>query len=163
MIPVRTVAPADPIVTLSDLKLHLRIDYDDDDALIGSYLAAAAAWLDGYRGVLGRCVMPQTWQVVYGAAGTYRLPFPDVQTVTASAGTATLSSDCLGPLVTVTEAATVTMTVQCAPDILASVQQIVRLLVAHWFQNREAVSDGTMSEIPLSVDALLAPIRWVRV
>lgn len=36
-----------------------------------------------------------------------------------------------------------------------------RLLVAHWFANREAVSDGKMAlmEVPLTVDRLLQPHR----
>lgn len=163
MTPVRTAAPADPVVSLQDLKAHLRVDSDDDDMLITAYQAAAVGWLDGYRGVLGRCIMPQTWAVTYDAPGTYRLPFPGVQAVEADAGTATLSHDALGSLVTLTEAATVTLTAKAPDDILASVQMIVKLMVGHWYANREAVTQGSFAELPMAVNALLAPIRWVRI
>jgi len=35
------------------------------------------------------------------------------------------------------------------------------LLVAHWYEHREAVSDAAgMKALPLAVDALLGPYRW---
>lgn len=34
-------------------------------------------------------------------------------------------------------------------------KQVCRLLVAHWYANREAVSDAPKSEVPLAVRALL--------
>lgn len=39
------------------------------------------------------------------------------------------------------------------------VRTAMLLLVGHWFANREAVSDKSLSEIPLAVNALLQP--WV--
>lgn len=41
----------------------------------------------------------------------------------------------------------------------ADILQPVRLLVGHFYLNREAVSSGQMVEIPLGVKALLAPHR----
>lgn len=37
--------------------------------------------------------------------------------------------------------------------------QAVRLLVAHWYNNREAVAAGAMNPVPFGVDRMLAPYR----
>lgn len=42
-----------------------------------------------------------------------------------------------------------------APE--ACVQTVILMLVAHWYENREAVSAVSMGTVPLAVDALLAP------
>lgn len=34
------------------------------------------------------------------------------------------------------------------------------LLIAHWYQSREAASDVPQSKRPLAVDALIGPYRW---
>lgn len=39
------------------------------------------------------------------------------------------------------------------------VRTAMLLLVGHWFANREAVSDKSLSEIPLAVNALLQPYK----
>jgi hypothetical protein len=164
MIPRRVTAPTDQIVSLSDMKAHLRVMHDDEDLLISSLIDAATAHMDGWRGVLGRCIMSQQWAVDCPGAGCWRMPFPDVLSVAASAGTATLTHDSLGSIVSLSEAATVTMTVQMPLDALPAVQAVVKLLVAHWFEQREAVTAAaTMVTVPMAVDALLAPIRWVKI
>jgi hypothetical protein len=162
-VPVRVTPPATAVVLLADLKEHLRVDHADDDALITAYEAAAVAYLDGWRGILGRCILSQQWAVTYGEAGTYRLPLPDVSEVSVDAGTATLEADCLGALVTITEAATVTMTCEMPEDALPTVQMAIKLLVGHWYQNREAASDTRIEDAPLAFNALIAPLRWVGV
>lgn len=48
-------------------------------------------------------------------------------------------------------------------DTLDAVRLIVRLLVGHWYENREASTAGSLKDTPLAVNALLAPIRWTRV
>lgn len=161
MPPVRVTPPAAPVVPLDDLKAHLRVDHADDDALIAAYEAAAVSYLDGWRGIMGRCILSQQWAVTYGEAGTYRLPLPDVLEVTVDAGAATLEADCLGALVTITEAATVTMTCEMPEDALSTVQMAIKLLVAHWYQNREAASETRIEDAPLAFNALIGALRWV--
>lgn len=41
----------------------------------------------------------------------------------------------------------------------ASIDQAMLLLVAHWYANREAVSDSAMTEVPFGVRHLLQPYR----
>ncbi len=63
--PVRTVAPAETPVSLAEVKAHLRIDAAEEDTLLDSYLAAAVSRLDGWSGVLGRCLVTQTWRASF--------------------------------------------------------------------------------------------------
>lgn len=166
-VPVRVTAPASPVVELGDLKAALRVDDDDSDELIAAYERAAVAHLDGYRGILGRCILEQQWQVSYPAGGSYRLPFPDVTAVSAigagaSALPAEVSQDTLGSVVTIPDAATVTLTACLPEDALDIVRQAIRMLVGHWYANREAVVTGTTATaLPMAVHDLLDPIRSV--
>lgn len=85
--PRRTVAPAVDMVSTAELKLHCRIEQDDneDDALLASLISAAIGYLDGLSGISGRCLVNQTWQQGFSCwpgRGVLRLPFPDVSSVT---------------------------------------------------------------------------------
>lgn len=164
MNPVRVTAPASPVVAVADLRAHLRVDQDFDDLVIEAYEAAAVALLDGYRGILGRCILEQEWAVTYDQAGTYRLPLPDVSAVVAVDAdsdpvVATLTHDGMGSCVEIEAAATVTMTCALPAESLPVVVMAVKLLVGHWYANREAVAAGSMSEVPLAFDALVSPLR----
>lgn len=80
MTPALVTAPAELPVTIGEAKAQLRVDHFDDDALISGLIASAVDHLDGYRGVLGRAIITQTWRV--GARRWHPvmpLPFPDVQ------------------------------------------------------------------------------------
>ena len=54
-------APIAEPITLTETKAHLRVDNTDEDTLITGLIAAATAFLDGKDGMLGRCLVPQTW------------------------------------------------------------------------------------------------------
>lgn len=77
--PVRTTPPSGQVVSVADAKKHLRVYHVDDDEMIATLVAAAEQELDGYAGLLGRCLLTQTWSVTFpNWAAFYRLPFPDV-------------------------------------------------------------------------------------
>ena len=62
------IAPPDDLPASLDLaKLHLRVDHDDDDVLISSLISAAVDHLDGWTGVLGRCLVEQVWRQDFDA------------------------------------------------------------------------------------------------
>lgn len=162
MTPRVLIPPSGPLVGIADLRAHLRIDFSDDDAQIVALEKAAVAHLDGWRGILRRCIQSQTWQVDYPAAGVHRLPFGDVTNVEASAGTADLRQDARGSFVTLSEAATVTLTVEAPADVREIATIAVKMLVAHWYETREAATGGALAPTPLAVDRLLTPVRAVR-
>lgn len=113
--PVLVTPPAALPVDLADVKAHLRIDTAEEDQLIDTYLTAAVARLDGWKGVLGRCLVTQTWRQSFSewpASGILRLPLAPVASITSvkysdagnveqtvSNSNYTLSTDTLGPYV----------------------------------------------------------------
>lgn len=158
MNPIRVTPPASPVVALAALKEHLRVVGEHDDAHITALEQAAVAHLDGWRGVLGRCILPQQWQVAYTGAGVWRLPFPDVTEVSAVDGDgnaveATLSQDAISSIVTLETAAVVTLTAALPEDAL----EAVRLAIMVWVQ---AHYDGL--DVPNAFFALIEPIRVIR-
>lgn len=165
MTPTRVTPPAGPVVSLADLKAHLRVVGDHDDAQITALEAACVAHLDGWRGVLGRCILPQQWQVSYPGAGVWPLPFPDVTAVEAIDGAgdpvdAVLSHDSLGSCVEIGEAATVTLTAALPEDALASVQMAIKV----WVKARYDDAEGpAMVAADAAFQALIGALRWVKV
>jgi uncharacterized phiE125 gp8 family phage protein len=74
--------PAERMVTLDEAKAHLRVDHDDDDALIEAYILAAEQRIDGPRGICGRCFQPQKLRVAFHSFGEcIELPFPPLISV----------------------------------------------------------------------------------
>jgi uncharacterized phiE125 gp8 family phage protein len=45
-------------VSLDEVKAHLRLDIDDDDAYLAGCVTAARYWVEGQT---KRCILPQTW------------------------------------------------------------------------------------------------------
>lgn len=75
-------APTEPIVTLDEMKRHLRVDHTDDDELIEAYTAAAEARIDGPNSITGRCF--RVWRLrllLPMFAVRIPLPFPPVVSV----------------------------------------------------------------------------------
>lgn len=170
MTPVLVTAPTADVVDLYDMKLHLRVDHNDEDPLIASLIAAAVAHLDGYSGILGRAIMPQTWAQEWECAGPYRLALPDVSSIVVTVDGSPVDdlSTTLTPLglvvsVGVSGALTrIEYTCAMPQRLLPAVQAAVKLLVGNWYAAREASGDA-LAPIPLAFDALIAPLRRVRV
>ena len=53
----------DDVLTVAEAKQHMRVDFDDDDGLIGGYIATAIQSIDGRDGWLGRALGEQTWEL----------------------------------------------------------------------------------------------------
>lgn len=69
--PVLATAPTTTPVTLAEAKVHLRVNAEDgegqlleneDDGLITALIQAATDHLDGWTGILGRCLVEQEWR-----------------------------------------------------------------------------------------------------
>ena len=82
---VLVTPPVDPPVGLEEAKAHLRIDDAHTDRLLEQCLEAAAGYLDGRFGVLGRALNAQTWRLDTAAPdhqGKVALDLPPVTAVT---------------------------------------------------------------------------------
>lgn len=185
-------APADLPVSVAEAKLHCRIDHADDDAFIEAAIGAAVSLLDGWRGILGRALMPQTWDLIFDRfpGGPIEIPLPpvasvenvnyvdpDTETETVLASTA-FAVDLVSPNAWVVPGDAgwpATMdTINAvrvrfiagyadAAAVPARIRLAIKLLVAHWYANRETVNIGNISsELPLTVAALIAPERVIR-
>jgi uncharacterized phiE125 gp8 family phage protein len=190
--PVLVTPPADTPVSLAEAKANCRVDADntDEDGLISSLISAATSMLDGYSGILGRCLVTQTWQVTADSfSRCIRLPFPatDVaievrdssgSTDVVSASDYSLLQDERGSYIRfnddysyptdLAEVAAVSIELEAGygdpADVPAAIRQAILLLVAHWFANREAVNVGNItSALPFAVDALITPFRRIGV
>lgn len=191
--PVLITAPAADVVTFDEASIWLRGDgVTDEKALVEALIASATAYLDGWGGVLGRCLINQVWAVPYKEwSRELRLPFPNVSAATvkyydannaeqtvAGADMAVLQ-DARGSYVRLSDdyafpnlyddrddAVNITLTAGYgdeAADVPAPIHTAILLMVAHWFHNREAVADSALAELPMGVSALIAPYRRIGV
>lgn len=82
--PVLVTLPSIKPVTLIEAKAWLDIGYNEKDTVITGLIAAATAHLDGWTGILGRCLCEQTWRQDFdGFARCLRLPFAPVISITS--------------------------------------------------------------------------------
>jgi uncharacterized phiE125 gp8 family phage protein len=192
--PIRISPPAAKPVSLVEAKSAAKVDIDDDDVLIDGMIDAAISHLDGWSGVLGRCLINQGWRLSlcdWPACRFIRLPFPDVSAVTVkyfdadnaeqtvSGSLVQLLDDELGTFVRFSDdfafpsvfddrgdGVKVEFTAgygESATDVPQSIRTAILLMVAHWYNNREASTEGQQSEIPFGASALIAPFRRVGV
>lgn len=82
--PVRITPPA-PLLTLSNFKGNARIEHWEEDPDLIPMLEAAVEHLDGWEGVLGRCLVMQTWRQDFAFwARRMPFPFPNVSSATVT-------------------------------------------------------------------------------
>lgn len=187
--PVRVTAPAVLPVSLNEAKAHLRVDHDDDDALIEAYLAAAVDHLDGWTGILGRCLVEQEWRQDFEVfARCLPLPLGPVISITAvshtdDAGEAVtvevddyaLKVDAGGRArvelaggVSISGSVSVTYKSgyrntagdEATSTVPPAIKTAIMLMVSNWYQNSSAVNVGNIvNEMPFGVAALIGPYR----
>lgn len=92
-------------LTAVEVKDHLRVTFDGEDAAIEDWIKSAREYLDGPTGILGRALFTQTWELVLDAfpcADAIILPLPPLQSVTSityldpEGASQTLSTDVYG-------------------------------------------------------------------
>lgn len=161
MTPILVSAPETQPVTLAEVKGHLRVDHGDEDERIIGLIAFAVGYLDGWTGVLGRCIMPQSWKVVVEAGGAYTLPMPDVVEASADYGDGpvqlSLTPSPLGSLVDVEDACEITF--NCAmPSRLVDVVKVAIMLLVE--RDYDRPSGPEYDALMRSVDGAVTAIRW---
>ncbi|MBD9635962.1 hypothetical protein IB277_06595 [Ensifer sp. ENS07] len=185
-------------MSIEEAMRQCRISADDYDPaglteiqqLLGAYILAATELLDGWTGILGRCLKTQVWRQDFdgfarclplglgpvSAVGsvTWRDSAGQVSTVAPS--DYTLNTDGGGRSAVrfrnawsmpgdLDESAAVSVTYSAgSSSVPVPIQQAILLSVGAWYENREEVVVGaTVSSLPASVavDRLLAPYRRV--
>ena len=175
--PVLVTPPADPVGLVATAALRRAVGLDEsethDDVLLEELRAQAVARLDGWSGLLGRAILPQTWVQDFPAWGTLRLALPDVTEATTAAfddagdpvaaDSAVLKHDALGSYVVASgpAAAGVRVTFTCAmpAHLLPSVREAVALRVAMRYLDREGLQD--VSGYAAAEAQVIGRLRWV--
>lgn len=186
-VPERVTAPATLPVSLERVKAHCRVDHSDEDDLLTDMIGAVTEHLDGWAGVLRRCLVSQTWSVSSDAfADQLRLPFPalSLESITyldpagveqtLAPGNFILRRDTLGSFVdravsailpaVGAERQAVTVTFEAgygeADAIPKAVQSAMLLMIGDLYTNRETSVTGlSAAAVPMSttVQRLLRP------
>lgn len=177
--PVLVTPPDTNPVSLAEVKEHLRVSHDDEDAVIGLYLGAAVSHLDGPKGWLARALAPQTWAERFPRfAGRLRLAVAPIlavdsvayldqfgasQTVAADwfeadEGEVAFLDDFVVPS-TLGGHYDLTVTYQAGYETVPSdIRAAILLLVGDLYTNREASIDSRVIGNP-AVRMLLDPYR----
>ena len=176
-----TTAPTVEPVSLTDMKLHLRVTCSEDDGLITALIVAARQWCEDFEGrayITQTITMNMEWlfsQII--------LPKPLLQTVESityidtGGDVQTLSTD-LYDVDAVREPGQIVRAFsQSYPQVRGDVNGVtivykagygdaatdvpdrtiaaIKLFVGHLYENRITVTDVKMNELPLGVKALL--------
>lgn len=177
--------PAAEPVSLAELKAHLRIEHSDDDAAITAYGLAARRAVEA-RG--GLALMLQGWRMTLNEAPQGMLTLPrapvfsiDAVDVLSRDGTSEpVDTDLydfepgapgrfiarglwpytdrrLGGVRIAFTAGWAS-----AADTPEELKLAIKMLAAHFYENRESVAAEKVFATPQAVDALIAPWRLVR-
>lgn len=159
----QTVKPATEPLTVTEAKLHLRVEHNHEDTLIGALIVAAreqAEFLTGQR------LMTQTWMI--SASKPQTLPLyglTPIQNITSD-GAMFAVDGFLPPSLTIDGPATITIICGFgdASDVPASIIQWMLLRIGAMYEQREYLSStGVVSPAPHSfADALLDPYTLPR-
>jgi uncharacterized phiE125 gp8 family phage protein len=179
-------APASEPVSLAEAKTHMRIDHSDDDTYITALIPAARKRIEQ---VTRRALIDQTWEMhLNWFPDLIEVPRPPLSSVTSitylddNGASQTLASsvytvdtdsqpgriyeayDQSWPTTyAVPKAIKVTFVAgygSASSDVPADLVQAVKILVAHWYENREPVAVGlSVASIPMVLDYILEDYR----
>ncbi|MFO7905804.1 MAG: head-tail connector protein [Pirellulaceae bacterium] len=182
-----TTPPAEEPVTLDEAKAHLRVDHTDEDYLISTLIQSAREWVEGYT------ERPVVTQTITGVTDRFARSMelkPNLQSLTevryidgdgaqqtvpaavyavddySLVGGVYLKEGESWPAVRGDRYGIEIEFVAgygAAADVPAKVKQSILLLAGHLYNNREATTVQSISDVPLSVESLLASEKVVRV
>lgn len=161
-------------VSSTDMNLHLRVDGNDEDALVDAFAHAATLAVEKYTGrILVRREAVLRLPCLPHGRTAVDLPGGVVGSVTSMTvdGVAFTAFEVIGNSpalmvpaqdwpVTVGEGYPVTVTYQCGPEnVPADLAVAVKMLASEMFERRSNASEATLMTVPLSAQALMAPHR----
>lgn len=171
--------PTKEPITLSDVKSFLRMDESQtyDDSYLTALIATARAYCEGYQ---RKAYMTQTLKAIFDTEGLespWRIKLPrsfalqsvsSVKITTRATTTVVtdynVSDDLLAEVVIETSGLTAdriaieyVVGTDSADNVPVQVKQAMRMLIAHWYENRSAVTMESVvpKELPLAVKDLL--------
>jgi uncharacterized phiE125 gp8 family phage protein len=177
--------PAIEPLTLADAKAHLRVEHNDEDALIGALIKAARVHVEA---ATRRALITQRWRLVrdvWPNDGRLTItPAPLQQVVAARVYNGNVGAQALDTAAFIVDRAASVLTLMpgaviapgrsaagieidfdsgygdAAADVPESLRQAMRLLLTHWYENRGIATAGGETAIsPAAVSALIAPYR----
>lgn len=179
---VLVTAPAEEPISLATAKMQARVDGTAEDALMGTFVAAAR---EKCEEIARRAFVTQTLRLSlddWPDGRVLRLPRPPLQSVTSvkytdvdgvehtlsasdyvvdadsQPGRIALKNDADWPSDELREVGAIKITFVAGYGAASAVpkkyQTAVQLLAAHLYENRDAGSEVTLSEIPFGVTAL---------
>jgi len=177
--------PAVEPVALAEMKAFLRVEHGDDDAVIAALIAGARIHVEAQT---RRALITQGWRLsfdawprdgritvvpaplqaliaarVYDADGT--ASEVDTQNFIPDMGASELAFASWALPAPGRRAAGIELDVtvghgDAAGDVPEALRQAIRLLTAHWYENRGLVAaSGQGTPLPATVHALIAPYR----
>lgn len=179
--------PAIEPVPLAAMKLFLRVAHDDDDDVIAALIAAARVHVEAQTRI---ALIEQTWRLtrdvwpasgwlpvlpvpliavaairVFDADGAPHLLDADDFAIDTVSAPAVLAFARGAPQAPGKLAAGIEIDIRsgygdAAEDVPAPLRQAIRMLVAHWYENRGVIAaSGEVAAMPGSVSSLIAPFR----
>ena len=178
-------------VSLQEMKDHMRVDHDDENAVIQGFIASATEYvgsvakrqfvqatydytLDGFpsgcRMVLPRTPLVSVASITYidtdGVSQTFSSSLYNVKTDTVI-GSVDLAYNEAWPSTRGDVDSVTVRFVAGYADIATvphAVKTAIKLLAAHWHEHRESVVVGTIAtNLPMAVDSLLDTVRVLEV
>jgi uncharacterized phiE125 gp8 family phage protein len=172
---------------VAEAKAFLRVEHDDDDAVIAALISAARGHVEALS---RRVLLVQRWRFVLDAwpaggrldprMGPLRSVIAartfdaannahsiDVATFVVDAATNIIASPCWALPLPGRLAAGIELDVELgygagATDVPDALRQAIRMLVAHWYENRGLAAIGAnVAMLPAGVGALVAPYRML--
>lgn len=187
------IAPSVTPVTLAEAKAWCRVDHSDEDAKIQLLIDGVTSYVDGYAGILGRCLIEQTWELYYDAfpSGDLLIPLGNLISITSveyvdpttllyvtwdpanyevdavSLDGWVIPVDAWPTIADTSNAVRVTFKAgygAAATNVPAAIRAALSMLVAMGYKNPEGFDyDQPFEGLPPAVQSLISPFRRVSV
>jgi uncharacterized phiE125 gp8 family phage protein len=176
--------PAAEPLSLAEAKAFLRLETADDDPLIAAFISTARLHVETQTGL---ALITQSWRMVldcWPAKGRIAVrPAPLQVLIAARVFDFDGESRTVDPQAFVPDTSTSTLSFipwalpmptriaagieldfiagfgDAADDVPDPLRQAIRLLVAHWHENRAAIAGAATAPVPTNAAALIAPYR----
>ena len=179
------VPPAGEPLSLAEARQFLRVEHADDDAVITALIAAARAHVEA---LTRRALLTQTWRIVLDAWPAHGRISPrigslktllavrvfdasgvahalEVESFVVDAAANVIAAPCWALSAPGRSVAGIELDVICgfgalASDVPADLIHALKILLAHWYDNRGLAPAGSAAASqPAGLHALIAPYR----